>query len=173
MLYRSRCVYCGFALALMTVGCAPAGNANLVPVTGRVNLDGTPVSGANVVFRSDNSVGFGMTDDSGRFELQSQGEERTGVEPGTYKVMVTKIPATEVVAQDMDEALENPISQTPESGTKNELPERYADFVNSPLEFTVAAGETNDFTIDLESSPGSAKKAEPEEENKPEPKTGG
>jgi len=36
-----------------------------------------------------------------------------------------------------------------------------------------AAGETNDFTIDLESSPGSAKKAEPEEENKPEPKTGG
>ena len=166
MLYTSRLVYCALALALMALGCAPAGNPNLVPVTGTVNLDGTPVSGANVVFRSEKSVGFGMTDSSGRFELQSQGEEKMGVEPGTYKVMVTKVPAAEAVAQDMDEALAKPVAQAPDSGPKNELPERYADFVKSPLEFTVAAGETNDFTINLESGSGSAKKAEPEKEKK-------
>lgn len=164
MLDKSRFVYCALALALTALGCTPAGNPNLVSVTGTVNLDGTPVSEASVVFRSDTSVGFGMTDSSGRFELQSQGEEKMGVEPGTYKVMVTKIPVAEAAAQDMDEALAKPVAQAPGSGPKNELPERYADFVKSPLEFTVAAGETNDFTIDLESEPGSAKTAEPEKE---------
>jgi hypothetical protein len=154
MICRMWFSFCLSSLVITALGCGQAVNPNLAPVTGIVRHNGSPVAGANVVFRSETAVGYGMTDRSGRFSLRSQGEVGDGVLPGTYKVMVTKIATANVVMQDIDEAAENPVPEVgPEgedSSPQNELPAHYADFVNTPLEFTVRPGEANDFTIDLE-----------------------
>lgn len=146
MVYRSWVSYCLLGLAVTALGCGERGDANLVSVTGTVLYDGEPVEGASVVFRSDSSVASGMTDSSGRFELRTQGQG-SGAEPGDYKVMVTKIPVVDAVMQEMEAAEEDPAGG---DAQKNELPDRYANFVDSPLEFTVTPGEKNDFTIELE-----------------------
>lgn len=64
-------------------------------------------------------------------------------------MIVTKIAAVDTAMQDMEEALNNPTSAK-EVAPKNELPAKYADFETTPLEYTVIADQTNDFTIELE-----------------------
>jgi hypothetical protein len=90
-----------------------------------------------------------MTDSSGRFALTVVGQGE-GAPPGKYKVTVTKIntPATTPM-QDMEEAFKNPTPKT-DAAPKNELPAKYADFDQTPLEYTITEGQKNDFTIDLE-----------------------
>jgi len=135
-------------LLALALGCGESGNPDLIPVTGTVRYAGQPVAGANVAFRSENSMASAMTDSSGRFELTAV-EQGTGAMPGKYKVIVAKIAAVETAMQDMEEALNNPPSAE-QAAPKNELPAQYADFETTPLEYTVTGGQTNDFTIELE-----------------------
>lgn len=50
--------------------------------------------------------------------------------------------------QEMEEAAQNPVASAG-NVPKNELPAGYADFEQTPLEYTVGAGETSDFTMEL------------------------
>lgn len=88
------------AFLLCLAGCdLPTGKRDLklVPVAGQVTLDAEPVTGAKVVFLPEELFGSdgqplpapsGLTDDSGRFQLQTEGE--AGAPAGNYRVLISK-----------------------------------------------------------------------------------
>lgn len=74
--------------ALSAMGC---GGVKLVPVQGTVFKDGKPMADANVSFVPDQSnkestAGTGVTGEDGAFQIRF--EDRAGLSPGKYKVMV-------------------------------------------------------------------------------------
>jgi hypothetical protein len=73
-------------------GTAPA--PKLVPVAGKVVLDGTPLTGANVIFipkdKTKGTGGSGVTNADGKYEARHQ-SNKVGIEPGTYMVLFSKI----------------------------------------------------------------------------------
>jgi len=75
----------------LVLGCGPSGPV-VVPVTGVVTLDGTPVEGASVMFMPV-AVGqlpaVGITDKDGKFELETDGKK--GAVEGDYAAVVSKI----------------------------------------------------------------------------------
>ena len=126
-------------LGVFLTACRPSA-PGLVPATGIVTLDGTPVAHAVVVFLPLNETGNhrggqGETDESGRFTLSTfhAGNDVSGIAPGDYRVGVTKL----TVAQDM---------RTP---PQNLLPEKYRFPKTSGLTATVHATEKNEIALDL------------------------
>jgi hypothetical protein len=80
--------------ALLCLGCGGSG-PGLVPISGKVTLNGVPLEGATVVFVPDPSNREGLTstsvsDAEGGYEASTEG--RSGLVPGKYKVIVTKSP---------------------------------------------------------------------------------
>ncbi|WP_425615072.1 hypothetical protein NA78x_004961 [Anatilimnocola sp. NA78] len=82
---------------LLVSGCGPRGPV-VVPVTGTVTLDGTPVEGASVMFMpvaagaapaGGTLPAVGKTDKDGKFELETDGKK--GAVEGDYAVVVSKI----------------------------------------------------------------------------------
>jgi hypothetical protein len=101
--------YCPSVLALVCIlaGAALAGcsrtPAGLVPVTGRVTLDGEPLAGAVVTFQPLGSAGngtpaltgsVGRTDSQGRFELRLIEPDVPGAAIGRHAVTITTATAT-------------------------------------------------------------------------------
>jgi hypothetical protein len=79
-------------LGAFLAGCGQG--AGLVPVTGKVTLDGKPLGTGTVTFHPDAAKGnaaphlaAGEIDGQGNYKLLSDGKE--GVPPGWYKVTVT------------------------------------------------------------------------------------
>jgi hypothetical protein len=73
------------------------GKAPLVPVSGRVTLDGKPLADALVVFhpvlaaKKAPGLGYqGRTDAAGRFTLRLDKKARPGAPVGTYRVSISK-----------------------------------------------------------------------------------
>ena len=91
-----------FACALLCLPLAGCGAGvaegkdarNLVPVEGKVQLDGQPLAGANVVFLPINGTigtgAIGMTDEAGAYTLVHR-TGRDGVAPGQYRVVFSKL----------------------------------------------------------------------------------
>ncbi|QDU22098.1 carboxypeptidase-like regulatory domain-containing protein [Urbifossiella limnaea] len=79
-----------FLLFAFTAGLVAGCGEKLTPVSGTVTYDGTPVDGAAVVFTNEtgSKMATGRTDDSGKFTLEY--DNKPGIPPGTYKVMVTR-----------------------------------------------------------------------------------
>jgi hypothetical protein len=82
----------GFFVALNLSGCAPA--ESLIPVEGKITLDGKPLTKGSVIFHPDASKGnatlnqpHGEIDPSGTYRLFTQ-RDRDGAPPGWYKVSV-------------------------------------------------------------------------------------
>ncbi|MEX0712452.1 MAG: carboxypeptidase-like regulatory domain-containing protein [Pirellulales bacterium] len=117
----------------------------LVPVTGNVTMDGSPVEGAKVTFVNrdlEGRLAFGMTDAEGRFILRTYlrqdepglppKEQPEGAFPGQYDVVIVK---------------HGPPPQGSHIGPfaegENLLPEKYS-YVGS-LEARVTEGEPNHF----------------------------
>jgi hypothetical protein len=74
----------------MLAGCGGPGY-ELVPVAGKVTLNGKPVPEAHVSFEP-RAVGpgcYGKTDAQGRFTLQSVLDDEPGAVPGTHVVRIT------------------------------------------------------------------------------------
>jgi hypothetical protein len=144
-----------FAVAFLgSCGCSGG-----TTVKGTVKLDGNPVSGATVVFASeDGKTSYtGVSDDSGNFTV-SGSDGKSGIPSGTYKVTVVKTAASTTGPLDPKspeyfkamekDAKENvkvgkgppgkfmgPSITMPAGGpkTKSELPEIYASTVSTPL----------------------------------------
>lgn len=80
-----------FAVTASVVGCD--GGPKLVPVEGRVTLDGKPFESVKVLFylpgQGPETNYTAVTDAEGRFSLTSLDGERVGVAPGTYAVNLT------------------------------------------------------------------------------------
>jgi hypothetical protein len=104
---RKRVLGLGFCalICALGLGCGGEKIPPLFSVTGKVTLDGKPVSGATVVFFLDAKVGAkakkgddqpmprriaGSTDDDGNYEL-AYGENHQGAPVGNYKVGISAV----------------------------------------------------------------------------------
>lgn len=84
-LVAKACVIVGVAVAV--AGCGD--NLKLAKVTGTVTLDGQPLANARVLFQpKQGRPSLGITDPSGRFELQYT-QEKKGAVPGEHVVSIT------------------------------------------------------------------------------------
>lgn len=91
------CFHGVFALTcFVAIGCGGSGDEGpvVVPVVGKVTVDGEVIQGAGVSFRPDtekgNSAEFmpaGATDAEGKYELMATASKK-GAPPGWYKVVV-------------------------------------------------------------------------------------
>ncbi|QDT41811.1 hypothetical protein Pan241w_18790 [Gimesia alba] len=111
-------------------GCFGGGESlpELANVTGTVTLDGSPLTGANVLFQpQQGKTAFAMTDENGKFELMYN-QDTAGAVPGNYTVKVSK-------------------EKNPEEPGNNLVPPNYNE--NTTLKADVKSGEENDFQFDL------------------------
>ena len=149
-------------LLASTGGCSGSKAVNAI-----VTLDGKPVEGATVVLTSSSGgpAISGFTEADGTVVLESS--TKTGVPPGDYKVVVTKVKALTSQPdmkdpQAMGKAMMNqvpaPKSKDPEamknqgSAPKSELPAKYASADTTPLTLKIPA-DTNPAKIELKSAP--------------------
>lgn len=166
---RSLLAVCFFVGLL--VGC---NNSGTLPVTGKVTKDGQPVAGALVTFQPQSAEGkpaSGTTDDSGAYKLTTfvNGD---GALPGSYKVTVTKFPATQTAEggsgpteysdADVDAIYREMQKKGADfSGTQgdkagptatNELPAKFANPQTSGLSAEVTADGPKTFDFDVTGS---------------------
>jgi hypothetical protein len=147
------------SLTVLAAGLAAAGcdgGPKLVPVEGRVTLDGQPVREMLINFQpvGDNpgTGAHAMTDADGRFALLDT-RGGTGAYPGEYKVSFYPPlgrkkegdPSTDVVTD----------------GSKSGLPKVYLDADRSPLRATVPAGGGTAEVVLTASGKGAAVTVEP------------
>ncbi len=153
--FYSLTIVCGLVLAL---GCGrPTEKIKVIPVTGRVTLDGQPLEGATVTFLPQTAEGAAAgatTDSTGNFKLQTAGAARPGAVPGAYQVTVIKSEVRELMSQEkaLAEAQhKNQLIPPPTTATKGLLPARYRNPAQSGLTATVTESGKNHFEFDVKS----------------------
>lgn len=118
-------------------GCNGGGDA--ATVSGKVLVDGAPLTSGRVIAANDagNTVGGDIQSD-GTFRLETRNGDG-GIPPGAYRVTVTAYDGT-ASAQD------------PEAPMKSLIPLKYSDATTSRLAFEVAAKESKELTLELSAS---------------------
>ena len=131
-------------------GCG-GGGPQTHSVSGKVTFKGNPVAQAQVGFVPTDGTGEakpaqGQTDASGNYSLTTYlgpGDNASGAMAGKFKVTVTKgLPQGK------------PITYEELAKFKSEIPEVYADTVNTPLTAEVSASGSNHFDFVLEGEAG-------------------
>jgi hypothetical protein len=149
-----RITLCSLAFALFT-GCGSG--LNVQKVTGKVTLDGTPISGATVSFSPTDPKGHGATgktDDNGVYTLTDTRSDAvgSGAEAGTYEVAVLWYKSTGPDLSQMSgegvsaKLMEDKESRQKASGPAAKLPPAYQNPKTSGLTATVKGGSN---TVDL------------------------
>ena len=146
-------------LGVVCVGCGPGDRPDVYPVGGKILHDGKPVEGATVNIYAEGSprVASDVTDAEGKFELTTF-DSGDGAIAGEHVVTVSKQVLKEEIAaatadaggDAYDQAMRAATKSNYAGMTKDQLPAKYADRETSGLKRTVVAGETNEFTIELE-----------------------
>lgn len=164
--HRFAIASCSLGLSLAVLGGGCGGNEEdsiaLVPVTGKVMLDGKALEGATITFIPDSTNkpatdGGDVTGNGGSFAAKYR--NRPGLAPGKYKVVVGKPgqpvagpggpgggPASPYMASLAAEAA------TKGGGTKAEKPWPYGDAATTPLKHEVAAKGDADLQFDLKTT---------------------
>jgi hypothetical protein len=134
---------CGVMCLAATAGCARTDRAAVVPVEGRVLIDGKPAAAASVTFHplapgeaAPRPVGQAGAD--GRFALTSFAAG-DGAPPGEYRVTVVCYRA----------APGRRASEGDDAPPRNLLPDRYARPDTTPLRATVGPAKADPVTFDL------------------------
>lgn len=147
---RSWLVLC---LAAGLAGCGGEPEVpGLVPVTGKVTLDGKPLDRAQVTFvptGTDGRTAIASTDATGAFAMTTNNTK--GAMPGSYRVAVSYIVGRDgqPITQ-FEEGMD--ITQLLAAGEAKEgLPPRYSDPQQTELKFDVAEGGENVCNLDLKS----------------------
>lgn len=120
-------VFTAATLAATLLGCGESG-PSLVTVTGTISLNGKPLEGAAIAFHParDNTEGKSaddVTGPEGNYKVMTDG--RSGVAPGKYNVVITKMPAanTKASAEHPDDPFMAQLSsQPPEGGARGKKP---------------------------------------------------
>jgi hypothetical protein len=125
-----RSLGCWLAMLLLA-GCS-GGGADIVPVTGRVTLDGKPLAGARVRFQPENSgsPSYGTADQDGRYEL-GYNRDQPGALVGWHAVQI------ELGSHE----------SSPASPKLRKLPARYNEQTELRREVTAAGENTIDFEL--------------------------
>ena len=132
----------GLALAftLAAAGCGGArdySTLQLVPVTGKITLDGAPLAGAQVHFQGSDGLGAtGVTDSGGNYTLNYDSEQ-AGSPPGAKTVKITTAGAEEEGAD-------------PDNAVGEKVPARYNR--QTTLKADVSATNST-FNFDLKTKP--------------------
>ena len=147
-------------LCTVAAGCGQGDRPKVVPVRGKVLLDGKPVEGAQVTFHPTAAAprnAGGTTNANGEFTLTTF-DTGDGAIPGEYIVTIYKPQASgnddenldpsADVGEAYDLAMESAESEDAEY--EGVLPEKYASKETSPLKRTVAETGPNEFTFELE-----------------------
>ena len=148
--------------ASVVTGCGGgADRPAMVPVSGTVNYNGSPVEGATVTFSAGTSArsSTGVTDSSGKFKLTTF-DTNDGAQAGEYIVTIAKFEAAatmdssagsspEKMKEMMDKQKAMMSGAAPVEQPKAKLPTKYADGKTSGETRKVVVGESNDFKFDL------------------------
>lgn len=146
-----RGVLIGALLSLIAGGCSRSDRPAVIPVSGTITYNGTPVDGAIVSFSSavGNPAATAITDGSGKYVLHTF-TEADGAAPGDYVVTITKVVADDPMAgKTTDEvskayaALRASGKPIPQMVVKYLVPQKYATAQDSPEKATVKDGEPN------------------------------
>lgn len=146
MLRSLTAILCTIPLAFFVAGCSPASSP---PITGKVTLDGSPLTHADVEFEKRDKEGVAKfaakTDAEGKFTVPSI-PGRT-VAPGTYQVMVTKW-----VDGKGKETPPEEVEMLKASGkAKNIVPAKYSDTASTPLKADIKSGANDLPPFDIKS----------------------
>lgn len=176
-----RCSCFVFLLLAVAGGCSKGVSLKTVPVSGKVTLDGQPVSGATVTFLPEVPAAgaalapsSGLTGADGSYKLITMGSGREafdGIPPGNYKIIVTK-QSSAAATPDMTTMMTNDPAKisamTNEerdrmrgggsmpngqqpAAPKSEIPNQYATPSTSGFAATVAASGAQTFDFPLTS----------------------
>ncbi len=136
----------GIVLSVSLFGCGrtPA-DSSTVPVSGRITLDGKPLEGAAVAFRSTEQGFGGRTGADGRYEL------KPGALPGTYKVDISKYAggSAGMVGMDPGAYALPPEKLAQLKPLRQLIPARYSNPSLTELTFTVPEPGTDSADFDL------------------------
>jgi hypothetical protein len=134
--------------ACLAVGCSSSNTRPGSKVTGKVTMNGSPVSGAKVIF-TDGKDGGGtvngptaISDESGEYVM-------IGVKPGDYKVVVYKlVPRKGAVLPAEGEGMD--LEQMEASGIgSHALPAKYSRPATTTLTAHVESGTNKDVNLEL------------------------
>jgi len=121
------------SLLLLVLGCGPKG-PKVVPVTGRVTKDDSPVSNVLIHFWPERGrPSSARTDDDGRFELVFSKEIPKGAVPGKHKVYFTLEQAS------IDEKID--INSSKYHPEMRKILKKYGNYQTTPLKIEVKKGE--------------------------------
>jgi len=125
-------------------GCSKSGDS-LVPVSGRVMVDGKPAAGAAIVFHPANAANgthpVAQVDANGDFQLTTI-RSGDGAVPGEYRVTLTWY-----VSAPRRKGLEGE-----ESAVRNLIPDKYARSESTPISTTVRPEANELFRIEISTS---------------------
>lgn len=139
-----------FVACVLTAGCGGSDAPDLVPVSGKVLLDGEPVSGAFVKFVPNSGpASGGETDENGKFTLVAPGN-RTGAVVDTHTVTVG-CPFDPAQGSSADGS-----TQAAASSSGCSVPPIYSDVLTSDVTADVPDGGKADLVIELTSTAGAA-----------------
>lgn len=139
--FRSYRLHVAIALVALSVvpGCGDSDSSvTIVPISGKVTFEGTPVKGGSIAFANDEGGMIFRADfgSDGSYALLSQ--HGTGIPPGNYKVSIA--PPT---PSDEPDPENDPVAQESE-----DIPKKYRDFSTSGLTADVKeGGGTFDFDM--------------------------
>jgi hypothetical protein len=155
---------CGLvALGLFaTLGCGGSDFPDPIPVSGTVSYQGKPVEGAKVTFlsRSGGRSASGTTDATGAYALTTFNTD-DGAIPDEYTVTIAKYDSADTgesidaasgeMGANYDEMMAAAASGKGDVDAEaSDLPAKYANAAESGLSRTVAEGQANEFSFDLE-----------------------
>ena len=127
-----------FAVVATTLGCRNANELDTAPVSGRVLLNGKPLSTGTVTFVPNRGrVANGDIQSDGTFELSTY-RSHDGAIVGSHKAAVL------VLRPDIDPTVGPERDKPPML-----IPPRYATAEESGLKYEVKAGQDNKFTLEL------------------------
>ena len=150
-------------LSFSLTGCGGGGSGGAdrpetAPTTVTVTYKGSPVEGATVTLAPKSNPGgasgtaaVGLTDSSGVATLNSF-NDKEGVVPGDYDVLVTKMEkpaASSAVSMDDPNYDGAPEASEAPAPPKSLIPEKYKDAKTSGIEAKVEAGKDNEIKAEL------------------------
>jgi hypothetical protein len=125
-------------LSILAVGCS--GGPKLVPVTGKVTMNGKAIKNVKVAFHPDPDKGntgpgsAGTTDDDGNFTLKCTQGDKPGAISGHHRVILTDLDTFgNVFVGRGNYRSEDGKGGTKEVPTKPRFPAVYADLAQTPL----------------------------------------
>jgi hypothetical protein len=138
-----------------SVGCSDSERVEVFPVRGRVNFEGKPLMGGGAISfmplasQKGRNAG-GIINPDGTFVMTTY-VEGDGAMAGQFRVMINQTTMQEPDFQgdsDTPDAA-RAIKAVQTVTAKDVIPTIYADPVQSPIEVTIDAKESNELTIDL------------------------